>query len=346
MAAASGAKSRFDGKSYYEALGVSRDATPEQIRRAYLVLARKVHPDVSGGDAQSNADFQTLLRIYTTLSDPARRSAYDRTGSDEDVTDAYKAAYEHWRAQFPAPTEEDIEAFAADYRGSPREREDLIFFFTEFKGDMFKVMTHMPLSRHADIPRFCAALDALIAEKKLRSFAKYRATRDRVTPADLMEDGAEAEEAAAAAKELGLGGRDGGAPSKKDLESAIALRMKERADTFMAAFESKYAAIDQRERGGGEGKRKRRKQEGAESDAPPSEEEFRRVQAEMLARAGAPKGGREKAKGKGKAEAEEEEGEEEGGEEEDAEAEEVPARVAGRGRGRGRGRGAKRGGRA
>ena len=61
-------------KDYYKTLGVDRNATPEEIKKAYRRLASKHHPDKQGGD---NATFQNIQAAYETLSDPQKRHAYD-----------------------------------------------------------------------------------------------------------------------------------------------------------------------------------------------------------------------------------------------------------------------------
>ncbi|HZA78604.1 MAG TPA: molecular chaperone DnaJ [Acidimicrobiales bacterium] len=65
---------------YYELLGVSRDATQEDIKRAYRRLARQLHPDTGHGDAQSEARFKEITRAYEVLSDPEKRRRYDAYG--------------------------------------------------------------------------------------------------------------------------------------------------------------------------------------------------------------------------------------------------------------------------
>ena len=62
-------------RNYYLVLGISPDATPEQIREAYHRLARSTHPDVSGAD--TSARFQEVQEAWETLSDEARRRSYD-----------------------------------------------------------------------------------------------------------------------------------------------------------------------------------------------------------------------------------------------------------------------------
>ncbi len=68
---------------HYETLGVDRDATDEEIKRAYKKLARKFHPDLNPGDATSETRFKEIGAAYEVLSDRERRSRYDRFGTDE-----------------------------------------------------------------------------------------------------------------------------------------------------------------------------------------------------------------------------------------------------------------------
>lgn len=67
-------------RDYYEVLGVSREATQEQIKRAYRRLAQKYHPDKNPGDAESGEHFKEINEAYSVLSDPEKRSTYDRFG--------------------------------------------------------------------------------------------------------------------------------------------------------------------------------------------------------------------------------------------------------------------------
>lgn len=67
-------------KDYYETFGLPRDATPDDIKRAYRKLARKYHPDVSK-DPEAEARFKELGEAYAVLKDPEKRAAYDQVGS-------------------------------------------------------------------------------------------------------------------------------------------------------------------------------------------------------------------------------------------------------------------------
>ena len=68
-------------RDYYEVLGVSRDATADQIQQAFRTLARKHHPDVNK-DPAAEERFKEVNEAYHVLSDPETRKRYDRFGED------------------------------------------------------------------------------------------------------------------------------------------------------------------------------------------------------------------------------------------------------------------------
>ena len=71
----------MDYKDYYAVMGVARDATQDEIKRAYRKLARKFHPDVSKA-ADAEIRFKELGEAYEVLKDPEKRAAYDQLGRD------------------------------------------------------------------------------------------------------------------------------------------------------------------------------------------------------------------------------------------------------------------------
>jgi len=67
-------------RDYYEVLGVSKNATDNELKKAYRVLAKKYHPDANPGDTVAEEKFKEASEAYAILSDPEKRSKYDRFG--------------------------------------------------------------------------------------------------------------------------------------------------------------------------------------------------------------------------------------------------------------------------
>src|SRR5690349_13453113 len=66
----------------YEVLGVERQASEQEIKKAFRALARELHPDVNAHDPQAEEKFKDAAEAYEILSDPERRATYDRYGHD------------------------------------------------------------------------------------------------------------------------------------------------------------------------------------------------------------------------------------------------------------------------
>ena len=70
----------MDKKDYYESLGLNKDASEDDIKKAFRQQAKKYHPDVNPGNTRAEARFKEINEAYEVLSDPEKKSRYDRYG--------------------------------------------------------------------------------------------------------------------------------------------------------------------------------------------------------------------------------------------------------------------------
>src|SRR6478609_4320239 len=77
MADNEGFRNDWATKDFYQVLGVAKDASAADIKKAYRKLARANHPDSNPGDAKKHDTFKSVAEAYDVLGDPAKRETYD-----------------------------------------------------------------------------------------------------------------------------------------------------------------------------------------------------------------------------------------------------------------------------
>jgi len=82
----------MDFIDYYKILGISKNASQDEIKAAYRKLARKHHPDLNPNDKEANKKFQQVNEANEVLSDPENRKKYDQYGKDWQHAEAYEKA--------------------------------------------------------------------------------------------------------------------------------------------------------------------------------------------------------------------------------------------------------------
>lgn len=138
-------------RDYYEVLEVSRDASQEDIKRAYRRLARSYHPDANPHDSEAAEKFKELGEAYSVLSDPSRRRDYDMFGT----------------ARVPAGGFDPFDIFASFFggdpfgsfsarRGGPQRGSDLILDFEVTLEDVVKGATKAVTIRNLQTCETCS----------------------------------------------------------------------------------------------------------------------------------------------------------------------------------------------
>jgi curved DNA-binding protein len=96
-------------KDYYKSLGLARDASQEDIRKAFRKLAREYHPDVAKDKKQAEEKFKEINEAYEVLSDPAKRKKYDTLGANWNRPEPPPGWQGSWQGAGGAQESEDFE---------------------------------------------------------------------------------------------------------------------------------------------------------------------------------------------------------------------------------------------
>src|SRR5215510_47673 len=82
---------------YYKVLGLDKNATQEEIKKAYRKLARQYHPDLNPNDKEAHKKFQQINEANEVLSDPEKRKKYDQYGKDWKHAEQFEQARQSGR---------------------------------------------------------------------------------------------------------------------------------------------------------------------------------------------------------------------------------------------------------
>ncbi len=117
-------------RDYYEILGIPRNASPEEIKKAYRQMALKYHPDRNPGNKEAEEKFKEAAEAYSVLIDPEKRSVYDRFGHEGLRGEGYTGF-----TGFDSSIFEDFEDILGDFFG---------FSFGDFFGTRTRKRTYSP----------------------------------------------------------------------------------------------------------------------------------------------------------------------------------------------------------
>ncbi|MEP6676035.1 MAG: J domain-containing protein [Ferruginibacter sp.] len=113
----------MDFIDYYKVLGIDKNASADDIKKAYRKLARKLHPDVNPNDKDAHKKFQQANEANEVLSDPEKRKKYDQYGKDWQHAEQFEQARHSQQSRNPAG-----EQFSGDFGGAD---------FSDFFSSMF-----------------------------------------------------------------------------------------------------------------------------------------------------------------------------------------------------------------
>jgi curved DNA-binding protein len=137
----------MDFIDYYKILEIDKNATVDDIKKAYRKLARKFHPDLNPNDKEAHKKFQQINEANEVLSDPEKRKKYDQYGKDWQHAEHFERQRQHQPKQETNYTNEDFSGegdfssfFESMFGGSHHQRS------TKFRGQDFNAELHLPLT--------------------------------------------------------------------------------------------------------------------------------------------------------------------------------------------------------
>ena len=115
---------------YYHILGINKNATADEIKKAYRKKARKLHPDLNPDDREAHRKFQELNEANEVLSDPDKRAKYDKYGENWQHGEAYEKAQQEYTNRQQTSWDTDGQTFYTEGNFSDSDFSD--FFHSMF----------------------------------------------------------------------------------------------------------------------------------------------------------------------------------------------------------------------
>ena len=125
---------------YYSVLGISKNATTEEVKKAYRKLARKHHPDLNPNNKEAEKKFQEINEANEVLGDPVKREKYDKYGKDWKHGEEFERAQRAQQSQRQYQSQGSESFFSgqgADFGG-----DDFSDFFHSMFGGGFSQQSH------------------------------------------------------------------------------------------------------------------------------------------------------------------------------------------------------------
>lgn len=147
--------SKKQKRDYYEVLGVSKNASTEEIKKAFRRLAKEYHPDVSS-DPQAEQKFKEINEAYQILSDEQKRANYDRFGHKGLEFGQAGANFNDFGFNFSDIFSGFADFFGQEGFGSHNRKKQTLHNFLDLKLTFFEAMNGVTKKYAIEIDAFCA----------------------------------------------------------------------------------------------------------------------------------------------------------------------------------------------
>lgn len=293
-----------DANLYTTVLGLEmagESISASQLRKAYYRQALKYHPDKQQNKTPEEIEdarlkFEAVSVAYSILSDEDRRKVYDEDGEMDDNDELSGSNSDVWKDYFTGlfgkVTTEDIDKFTESYKCSEEEEQDVLKYYTQFQGDLGKMLECVMCSEDIDKQRWVEdyikpAIEKRTVENYLDTVHKTLLSNPEDGAFDGNDDDTESEEDTATKKRKPASkNKDKTKPTTKsskkkkdngpsmDLIAAIQGRARGGAGNLIAELEARYSNNN--------GKKKKGKGSSKMMDDDPiPDDEFERIQKSL-----------------------------------------------------------------